>query len=339
MTLIWKGWEMNIKNKLHLSKITCAFLILALLPISSFAQFGPTTNLDNVSQKWMDVDYAGDGLQGHKMDIYLPKDVNNAPFPVIVAIGGSAWFSNNVKGSSVGRFGLFVDNGYAVVTTNHRASSEAKFPAQINDIKSAVRFLRANASKYKLEPGFIAIIGDSSGGHLAALMGTSGGVKEYTIGEKTLDIEGDVGGNTNQSSSVDAVIDMFGPTVFYKMNSQRIEGGMDHDGASSPESSLVGGPIQENHDLCDLANPITYIDSNDPAVLMIHGDNDPLVPLGQSILLKEALTEKKVKNELCIVEGAGHGDSRMWNPPSSDKMIEFLTEEKNKKLTNTSNKN
>jgi hypothetical protein len=234
---------MNIKNKLHLSKITCAFIILALLPISSFAQFGPTTNLDNVSQKWMDVDYAGDGLQGHKMDIYLPKD-GNEPYPVIVTIWGSAWFSNNVKQSGIGRCSLLLDKGFALVAVNHRASSEAIFPSQINDIKGAVRFLRANVSKYRLDPGFIGIMGDSSGGHLAALMETSGGVKEYTIGEKTLNIEGDIGGNIEESSRVDVVVDLYGPTLFYKMNSQRIEGGMDHDEANSPESSFIGAPIQ-----------------------------------------------------------------------------------------------
>jgi acetyl esterase/lipase len=227
-----------------------------------------------------------------------------------------------------------LDRAFAIVAVNHRASSEANFPAQINDIKGAVRFLRANASKYKLDPRFIGIVGDSSGGHLAALMGTSGGVKEYTIGDKTLNIEGSVGGNEKESSSVDAVVDLYGPTVFYKMNSQRIEGGMDHDGASSPESSLVGGPIQENHDLCDLASPLTYIDANDPSFLMIHGDADPLVPHGQSTLLKEALTGKKVKNELIIILGAGHGDGRIWSKEHLEKMGEFFTEEKNKKLDN-----
>jgi len=330
---------MNSKYKLHSSIIICIFLISVLLPLSSFAQFGPTTNLDNVSQKWLDIDYAGDGLQGHKMDIYLPKDVNNAPFPVIVTIGGSAWFSNNVKQMGVGRCSLLLDKGFALVAVNHRASSEAKFPAQINDIKGTVRFLRANASKYKLDPGFIGIMGDSSGGHLAALMGTSSSVKDYTIGDKTLDIEGNIGGNENQSSHVDAVVDLYGPTVFYKMNSQRIEGGMDHDGASSPESSLIGAPIQQNHDLCDLASPLAYVDANDPSFLMIHGDADPLVPHGQSILLKEALTERKVKNELIIVPGGGHGDGRIWSKEHLEKIGEFFTEEKNKKLAVTSNKN
>lgn len=335
---------MKSSLKFRLSIITCLFLILTLMPLSIFAQFGggfggfggrgrgaAAANL-NVSEKWTDIDYAGDGLQGHKMDIYLPKDANNAPFPVIIYIGGSAWTSNNVKGIAAGRGGIFLDKGFAVAGVNHRSSGEAKFPAQINDIKGAVRFLRANASKYKLDPNFIGIIGDSSGGHLAALMGTSGSVKEYTIGEKTLNIEGNVGDNLKESSSVEAVVDLFGPTVFYKMNSQRISGGMEHDAANSPESSLIGGPIQENHDLCDLANPLTYIDANDPAFLIIHGDRDALVPLGQSILLRDALTEKKVKNEMFTVEGAGHEDARIFSPPYSDKMVEFFTQEKDKKL-------
>ncbi len=292
---------------------------------------GGTAASANAGEKWTNVDYAGDDIIGHKMDIYLPKDANDAPFPVIISIGGSAWLSNNVKGNGPGRNGLFLDEGFALVNVNHRSSGEAKFPAQINDIKGAVRFLRANAQKYKLDTRFIGMMGDSSGGHLAALMGTSNGVKEHTINGKTLDIEGNVGGNEKESSNVNAVIDLFGPTVFYKMNSQRTAGGMDHDGAGSPESSLIGGAIQENHDLCDFANPLTYIDENDPSFLIIHGDSDALVPLGQSTVLKEALTEKKVKNELLIVEGGQHEDGRMWQPPYSEKMIEFFTQERDKK--------
>jgi acetyl esterase/lipase len=264
------------------------------------------------------------------MDIYLPSDAN-APHPVIVTIAGSAWFSNNVKQAAIGRCGPLLDKGFAVAAVNHCSSSEAKFPAQINDIKGAVRFLRANASKYKLDPNFIGIMGDSSGGHLAALMGTSGGVKEYTIGSKTLNIEGDVGDNLKESSRVDAVVDLFGPTVFYKMNSQRIAGGMEHDGANSPESSLIGAPIQQNHDLCDLASPLTYIDANDPPFLIIHGNRDALVPLGQSVLLRDALTEKKVKNEMFTVENAGHEDAKIWSKEYMDKMIEFFIQEKNEK--------
>jgi acetyl esterase/lipase len=298
-------------------------------PLLSFAQGRGAVNTDNISQKWIDVNYAPDALVGHKMDIYLPK--GNPPYPVVVTIAGSAWLSNNTKARAFAQGSALLSQGFAVVAVNHRASTEAIFPAQINDIKGVVRFLRANASKYQLDTRFIGIMGDSSGGHLSALMGTSGGVGKYTVGKKTVDIEGDVGGNTKESSRVDAVSDWYGPTVFYKMDAQGSQ--MKHDPNDSPESTLVGGLIQENHDLCDLASPLTYIDPNDPPFLIIHGDADPLVPHGQSVLLKEALTEKKVKNEMFTVPGGGHGGNIVWTKEYTDKMVTFFTGEKNKKLS------
>jgi acetyl esterase/lipase len=319
---------MNNYFQIHLNQVILLALIVVPFPSSLFAQPAQAVNTDNVSQKWLDIDYAGDSLQGHKMDIYLPK--GEPPFPVVVSIAGSAWLSNNTKTRAFTQSSSLLNHGFAIAAVNHRASTEAIFPAQINDIKGVVRFLRANASKYQLDTRFVGIIGDSSGGHLAALMGTSGGVNNYTIGKKTVNIEGNVGGNTNQSSRVDAVSDWYGPTLFYKMDAQGSQ--MNHDEAGSPESTLVGGLIQENHELCELASPLTYIDANDPNFLIIHGDADPLVPHGQSVLLKEALTGKKVKNEMFTVPGGGHGGNIVWTKEYTDKMAAFFTEEKNKKI-------
>ena len=125
------------------------------------------------SQKIADVDYAGDGQVYHKLDIYLPK-VEKDTYPVVVHIYGSAWFSNNSKGmADLGTIvNALLDAGYAVVTPNHRSSQDAKFPAQIHDIKGVIRFVKANAAKYKFDPTFVAVSGFSSGGHLASLKAT-----------------------------------------------------------------------------------------------------------------------------------------------------------------------
>lgn len=269
-----------------------------------FAQGQTETNADSIAQKWLNINYAGDELTGHLLDIYLPAK-GETPFPVVVTIAGSAFFSNNSKQHAFGIGKLLLKHSFAIIAANHRSSREAIFPAHVNDLKGVVRFLRANASKYRLDTTFIGIAGNSSGGNLAAMIGTSGGVRNYTVGERTVSIEGDIGGHTKESSRVDAVVDWYGPTAFEKMDSCGSK--MVHNAPDSPESVYIGGPIQDNLDFCALANPITYINESDPPFLIIHGEADPLVPHCQSLLLYEALQKSGVESEMITVLGAGHG--------------------------------
>ena len=155
------------------------------------------------------------------------------------------------------------------------------------DVEAAVRFIRANASTYGLDADFIGITGYSSGGHLSAMMGPTGGVDSHSIGAHTLSLEGSLGTFSEQSSRVDAVVDWYGPTTFQAMDA--CAGRSSHDAADSPESPLIGGPIQENDELSALADPITYVDPTDPPFLILPGDADPQVPHCQSELLYEAL--------------------------------------------------
>jgi len=276
------------------------------------------------SPRWANISYAADTLTGHKLDIYLPES-GEGPFPVIVVVAGSAWFSNNSKQRAFEVIGQpLLAEGFAVVAVNHRSSREAVWPAQINDMKAVVRFIRANAEKYNLNTQFIGMTGDSSGGHLSAMMGLTGGVNEYSVGSKTLSIEGNVGGNLTQDSRVDAVVDWYGPSVFQKMDS--CGSSFSHDAPESPESILTGGPIQSNGDMCALANPITYIDANDPPFLVLHGDADMTVPHCQGIFLNEALENAGVSTRLIIVPGAGHGEG-MWEEPYIGEMIGFFKQE------------
>jgi len=272
-------------------------------------------------RSWLDVDYVGDGLVGHKLDIYVPLK-GDGPFPVVVYIYGSAFFGNNRKGTVNKEFKpVLLDAGFAVVAINHRGSREAKFPAQIQDAKAAIRYIRANATKYDLDPDRIGATGCSSGGHLVTMLGTAGGVKTFTAGNITMDMEGALGNHMETSSRVRAVCDWFGPTDFLIMNACGSE--MDHDAPDSPESSLVGGPIQENPDKCALANPITYVDADDSPFLIFHGDADPLVPFCQSDSLYKALKAAGVPSEYTLVKGAKHGEGLII-PVYLKRMVEFF---------------
>jgi acetyl esterase/lipase len=277
--------------------------IFSFLYINCFSQ--------QYSKSWKDLNYAGDTMEYHRLDIYLPP-VEKPIYPAVISIYGSAWFGNNLKETDLATIGkALLDAGFAVVTPNHRSSTDARFPAQIQDIKAVVRFIRANADQYQIDTSFIGITGSSSGGHLAALTGTSGFVKQYTVGSASADIEGNLGQYTTYSSSVDAVIDWFGPTDFLIMDS--CGSSLVHNAASSPESSLIGGPIQDNKDKCALANPITYVDENDPPFLILHGDADPLVPHCQSELLYDALQMTCVSSQFVLVPGAEHGPGLFIN--------------------------
>lgn len=311
-----------------MKKMIKTLIILGIMISKSSVAQNPTgKNEDNISQKWLNLNYADDTLRGHLLDIYLPAK-GTPPYPVIVTIAGSAFFSDSSKHWAFDIGKPLLKHGFAIVAVNHRSSRDAIFPAQINDIKGVVRFLRANAQKYNLDTNFVGITGTSSGGHLSAMMGNSGGVTNYTVGDKTINIEGDVGGNSEMSSRVDAVVDWFGPTTFQIMDS--CGSTMVHDAPDSPESVLIGGPIQENDELCALADPITYIDKNDPPFLIIHGDADPLVPHCQSVMLHKVLMNKGVKSEMISVPGGGHGNG-VFIDKYIEKMVKFFKEERNKR--------
>jgi acetyl esterase/lipase len=243
-----------------------------------------------------DIVYARVGDRKLLLDLYLPPKRSTLS-PVILWIHGGGWRSGS-KGSG-GRALPMLNRGYAVVDVGYRLSGEAIFPAQIKDCKAAVRWVRANATKYDLAPNRIGAWGSSAGGHLVALLGTAGDVKTF-----------DTGINAEYSSRVQAVCDWFGPTDFLQMDKHSLEGSrLIHDAPNSPESQLVGGPIQTEpyRSLVRKTDPITYVTKDDPPFLIMHGDNDMSVPPHQSELLYEALKKAGVDATLQIVKGAGHG--------------------------------
>jgi acetyl esterase/lipase len=253
-----------------------------------------------------DIPYVTNGHPRQKLDLYLPKEGRN--LPLIINIHGGA-FRMGSKEDGVPLD--YLAGGYAVASIDYRLSQDAVWPAQIEDCKAAVRWLRAHASAYGLDPSRFAAWGASAGGHLAAMLGTAGGVREYEVGE-----------NLGVSSRVQAVVDYFGPTDFLQMDAHRLPNGQVHNPAESPESQLVGGAIQENKDKVARANPITYVDKTAPPFLIVHGDADPLVPHHQSELLTAALRRAGASVDFYTVRGGGHG--RFSDPRVAVLTREFL---------------
>ena len=242
-----------------------------------------------------DLEYASvDGIS-LKLDLYLPDPRPADPVPLVLWVHGGAWRAGS-KDTTYAPETL--GEAYAVASIDYRLSQQAVFPAQIHDVKAAVRWLRAHADLYGLDPERFGAWGSSAGGHLVALLGTSCGHD---------DLEGAVGGHLEESSCVQAVCDFFGPTDFSVLLDQR--GGRDPR-RLMPEDELVGGPIEEYEALALLASPITHVTADDPPFLIMHGGDDPTVPVEQSIAFDQALRDAGVGSTLLIIDGAGHGFPR-----------------------------
>lgn len=276
------------------------------------------SNTDHIKQKWLDVAYA-DKSPAQKLDIYLPNE-GSGSFPVILSIHGGAFLMGDKADGQVNPMLEGLKRGYAVVSINYRLSGEAIFPAQIQDVKAAIRFIRANATKYNLKKEKMAAWGGSAGGHLSALAGTSDGVKE--LDDLSL-------GNASESSAVQAVVDWFGPIYFIKMDEHfkaSGKGNPNHSEANSPESKLIGKQITLAPDLVAKASPATYITPDDPPFFIEHGTVDKLVPTQQSeefaAALEKVLGKKKVT--YLPLQNAGHGGPEFETRENLNKVFQFL---------------
>jgi acetyl esterase/lipase len=294
-------------------------LCIVLFSTSAFAQGSRKVNTDYIKRKWLDIAYATKS-QAQKLDVYLP-DEGDGSFPVIISIHGGAFKAGDKADNQVLPMLEGLKRGYAVVSINYRLSPEAIFPAQIYDVKAAVRWVRANATQYKLNPDKITAWGGSAGGHLSAMVGTSGGVKE--LEDMTL-------GNADQSSRVQAVVDWFGPTDFLKMDEQAKESKVNnpqiHSVPDSPESELIGKNLADAPELVKAVNPETYITKDDPPFFIQHGLIDNLVPYQQSVNLAKKLEPVigKGKVTLELLQNSGHGGPAFSTEQNLNKIFAFL---------------
>jgi len=277
------------------------FLYLLLVVSNAFAQSG--------KKDLRDIVYAEVGERKLLLDLYLPSS-NINPY-LIVWIHGGAWHS----GSKDSPPQSFVESGYALASVDYRLSVDAKFPAQIHDIKAAIRYLRANASKYGYRSDKIIIAGSSAGGHLAVLAGVTNNDHE---------LEGNLGQYTKTSSSVQAILDYYGPSNFTTILKQSTPHGVSVRGPAM--ALLLGKTVDNAPEMAKKASPVLQIDANDPPLLIFHGDQDIQVPINQSHELVGTYKNHNLKVQMEVVYGAGHSDKPYFENQYQQVTNTFLTE-------------
>lgn len=256
-----------------------------------------------------DIKYAEIGESTLLFDLYLPL-ASPEPVPLILWIHGGGWQGGSKDNPLPVRLG-FPARGYAVAAITYHLTDSGPFPLQIEDCRAAVRYLRANAATYNLDPERFAAWGSSAGGHLAALLGLAAGYSDWDRGQ-----------NLDQSAAVQAVVNYFGPSDLIAF--AETQGYQRAGRANSPESRLVGGPVLENQEKAKAASPITYVHPEAPPFFIAHGDMDRVVPPDQSIRLAQALMKAGVDVELHIIPGAEHGGPPFHSEPLVSAVADFL---------------
>ena len=298
-------------------KLPVSFIFLVTFIFSACSDDASTTEIME-AETFSDVAYATIS-SAQTMDIQIPA--GEGPFPTVIYVHGGGFFTGDKSAGNTYTDAL-VENNYVAVSINYRLSGEAIFPAAVHDCKAAVRYLRANAAKYRIDTDKIGSWGDSAGGNLASMLGTSSGdsfTEDLTLG------------NESFSSKVQATVDWFGPINFSTMESEAdalgLTGFMGAGFNTDLEADYMGlNKISDDPALVALANPTTYIDADDAAFFIQVGDADPLVPYTQSESFYQALLvglgTDKVSFEL--IEGAGHGGSEFDDPVNLEKVIAFF---------------
>ena len=254
-----------------------------------------------------DIPYASIDGRTLALDLHLPGGV--AQPPLVVFLHGGAWSS----GDKTPFPEFLLAQGFAVASVEFRSSREARFPANVHDIKAAIRYLRARQAEHGYRAARIAVSGVSSGGHLAALVGTSNGVAE---------LEGKVGEHLRESSAVQAIISWYGASNFSTILAQSTEMGR---GVREPALKLLLGALPEEvPDLATLASPVAHVGTGDPPAILLHGDQDRQMPVNQTLELEGAYRRAALPVETIIVHGAGHGGDAFYAAEPGARVIDFL---------------
>lgn len=274
---------------MSLSRMLCLFCCAGVFTVGTNCSEGATP----VVRK--DIEFAN--VDGHslKLDLYLPTEVKGAP--LVVWIHGGGWSGGSKNSCPIS---WLIDDGYAVASISYRLTDKAIFPAQIHDCKAAIRWLRANAEKFGYSTAKVGVSGSSAGGHLAALVGTTGDVKE---------LEGSVGGNSDHSSRVDAVVDFYGATDFV-LRSKTQPHRANEEG--SVVYLLLGGGADQKVELAKQASAAFHVTKDDPPFLVFHGSNDKTVLLDQSQRINEVYTKAGLPIALHVLDGSGHGGKEFY---------------------------
>ena len=293
------GVRLPINLKLFAAKlrsVTCCLAVL-MFAVSASAQLpAPPERYAEPTQR--DIAYAAPSpatSKGHLFDLYTPKG-RSAPLPLVIWTSGSAFLGDNGKEGARYMAPELLNAGFAVAGVSVRSSSQIKFPGNLHDIKAAIRFLRANAAQYGIDPNRIAIMGDSSGGWISAMAALTGDVPELERPKITKDVS-----TPGVSSEVQAAVAFYPPTDFLSMDAWAptacVEGnarpgpGMCHNDPGSPESLLIGCAIQTCPAKASRADPAAYVSVKDPPLMILHGRADPLVPHQQGEKLFKRLAQ------------------------------------------------
>ena len=310
-----------MKKILIIISILCAFTIMAMgcTTVNKSVKTEETVMTEPAQRVWLDVPYANQS-EKQKLDIHLPE-TGNGPFPVVFYVHGGGFIMGDKLAitSSID----WTEKGYALVRVNYRLAAEAIFPAAVYDVKAAIRFIKANAKEYHLDTDRIAAWGDSAGGYLVSMLGTSVGVEE---------LEDLSMGNADQSTEVQVVVDLFGPINFLKMDKQFAESDISPKAEANAEDSFasqfLGAALPEIPELVAMADPTTYISRDCPIFYIQHGKKDNLVPVQQSIdfakALKRVIGRKNVT--LKIYENGGHNSDEFRSQENYDLIFDFLNE-------------
>lgn len=261
---------------------------------------------------YRDIEYARAGDQVLALDLYLPPKPVPRPVPLIVWVHGGAWRSGSKSGVPITPL---VPKGYAIASVDYRLTPVAPFPANVHDLKAAIRFLRAHHRKHGLDPDRFIIAGSSAGAHLAALVGVSNGHAE---------LEGTIGDHRSQSSAVHAIVSFFGASNLESILGQSTPHGLS---VRVPALQLLlGGQPADRPALARLASPIAHVDRRDPPLLLIHGDADPQMPFAQSEELHRAYRAVGRPVQLVPIAGGVHGGQEFFDETRLRLLTEFLRE-------------
>lgn len=280
-------------------------------------------NVDHIARKMLEIPYANLS-PAQMLDIYWPS-IGDGPFPVIISIHGGAFKMGDKRDMQLTPVLEGLDRGYVVVSINYRMSGEAIFPALVHDMKAAIRWVRANAEAFQFDPGRIAVWGGSAGGWQALMAGVSEGVA--ALDDPSL-------GNAAYSSAVQAVVSWFPPTNFLLMDTYLEASGLkttpgpDHSGPESPESLILGAPIEEIPEIVETANPETYVRAGLPPMFIQHGSADSTVPYQGSLTFACKLAavngQDNVTYEILLNAKHGHGEPLFNTPKNLEKVFAFI---------------
>ena len=255
-----------------------------------------------------DIEYARVGEVSLKLDLYVPVDVKSSP--LVVWVHGGAWRGGSKKECPLQPL---TGRGFAVASVDYRLSPVAQFPAQIHDLKAAIRYLRAKAGEVNIGTDKIAISGGSAGGHLAALVGVTNGVKE---------LEGEVGSHGKQSSDVQAIVVFYGASNLTTILAQSTPHGL--NGRVPALELLLGGQPDAKPQLARLASPVIHVEKSDPPLLWFHGDQDPQMPINQAHEMIGAYQRQGLAGQFEVVYGGVHGGKLFYTPEQIQQVADFL---------------